>query len=99
MQQSFFGQFVNVTACGRCKGEGQIISTPCKECKGEGRIQVTKRLAVKIPPGVDNDQQIRVTAEGEIGPRGGLPATCTYPYVKPHPYFKRDGADLYSIFL
>ena len=41
VQQSFFGQFVNVTACGRCKGEGQIISTPCKECKGEGRIEVT----------------------------------------------------------
>lgn len=96
VQQSFFGQFVNVTICGKCKGEGQIISMPCKECKGEGRIHVTKRLAVKIPPGVDNDQQIRVTAEGESGPRGGLPGNLyVILSVTPHPQFKRDGADLY----
>ena len=96
VQQSFFGQFVNVTVCNKCKGEGQIISSPCKECKGEGRIHITKRLAVKIPPGVDNDQQIRVTAEGEAGPRGGLPGNLyVILTVKPHPSFKREGADLY----
>lgn len=96
VQQSFFGQFVNVTVCGKCKGEGQIISTPCRECRGEGRIHVTKRLAVKIPPGVDNDQQIRVTSEGESGPRGGLPGNLyVILSVKPHQFFKRDGADLY----
>ena len=96
VQQSFFGQFVNVSACPRCRGEGQIISTPCKECKGEGRVHVTKKLTVKIPPGVDNGQQIRLTGEGEAGPRGG-PAGNLYVIldVKPHPHFKRDGADIH----
>jgi molecular chaperone DnaJ len=96
VQQSFFGQFVNVTVCNRCKGEGQIISSPCKECRGEGRIQSTKRLSVKIPPGVDNDQQIRVTGEGESGPRGGVPGNLYVVLaVKPHAFFKRDGADIH----
>jgi molecular chaperone DnaJ len=96
VQQSFFGQFVNVTVCNRCRGEGQIISSPCKECRGEGRIQTTKKLAVKIPPGVDNDQQIRMTGEGEAAPRGGTQGNLYVVLtVKPHAYFKRDGADIH----
>jgi molecular chaperone DnaJ len=96
VQQSFFGQFVNVTVCARCKGEGQIISTPCKECKGEGRLHATKQITVKIPPGVDNDQQIRLTGEGESGPRGGSPGNLYVVLnVKPHAHFKRDGADIH----
>jgi molecular chaperone DnaJ len=96
VQQSFFGQFVNVSACPRCQGEGQIVATPCKECRGDGRIHATKHLTVKIPAGVDNGQQIRLTGEGEPGPRGG-PAGNLYVVleVKPHPQFKRDGADVY----
>ncbi|MDB5056774.1 MAG: dnaJ [Chloroflexi bacterium] len=96
VQQSFFGQFVNVTVCNRCRGEGQIISTPCKECKGEGRVHATKVLNVKIPPGVDNDQQIRLTGEGESGPHGGIPGNLYVVLnVKPHAQFKRDGADIH----
>jgi molecular chaperone DnaJ len=96
VQQSFFGQFVNVTVCNRCRGEGQIISTPCKECKGEGRVHATKVLTVKIPPGVDSDQQIRLTGEGESGPHGGVPGNLYVVLnVKPHAQFKRDGADIH----
>lgn len=96
VQQSFFGQFVNVSVCNRCQGEGRIIATPCKECRGEGRVHVTKKLTVKIPPGVDNGQQIRLTGEGEPGGRGG-PAGNLYVVleVKPHQYFKRESADVY----
>jgi molecular chaperone DnaJ len=96
VQQSFFGQFVNVSVCNRCRGEGQIVATPCKECKGDGRIHSTRRLTVKVPPGVDNEQQIRLTAEGESGPRGGPPGNLYVVLtVKPHPQFKRDGADVH----
>jgi molecular chaperone DnaJ len=96
VQQSFFGQFVNVTVCNRCRGEGQIISSPCKECHGEGRVHSTKRLSVKIPPGVDNDQQIRVSGEGEAGPKGGTSGNLYVVLaVKPHAFFKRDGADIH----
>lgn len=96
VQQSFLGQFVNVSVCSRCRGEGQIISTPCKECKGEGRLHSSRRLTVKVPPGVDNEQQIRLTGEGESGPRGG-PAGNLYVVlnVKAHATFTRDGADVH----
>jgi molecular chaperone DnaJ len=96
VQQSFFGQFVNVTVCNKCRGEGQVVATPCKECRGDGRVHVSKHLTVKIPPGVDNEQQIRLTGEGESGPRGGTPGNLYVALnVLPHPVFKRDGADIH----
>jgi molecular chaperone DnaJ len=96
VQQSFFGQFVNVAPCPKCRGEGKIISSPCKECKGEGRTHAVKRITVKVPPGVDNEQQIRLTGEGESGPRGGVAGNLYVVLtVRPHPQFKRDGADLH----
>lgn len=96
MQQSVFGQFVNVTACPRCQGEGRIVSSPCKECKGQGRIRHNHSLVVKIPAGVDNGQQIRLTGEGEAGPKGG-PAGNLYVVldVKAHREFKREGSDVF----
>lgn len=96
VQQSVFGQFVNVTACGRCNGEGRIVTNPCHTCQGEGRLRTVKSLKVRIPPGVDNGQQIRLSGEGEAGPKGG-PAGNLYVVleVKPHRYFKREGTDIY----
>ncbi len=96
VQQSVFGQFVNVTACGRCHGEGRIVDKPCKECRGQGRVTKTRQLTVKIPAGVDNGQQIRLSGEGEAGPKGG-PAGNLYVVleVKPHRFFKREGSDVF----
>ncbi len=70
-QQSIFGQFVNVTTCGRCQGEGRIVTEPCTECRGGGRIRNQRKIAVKVPAGVDDGAQIRLTGEGEAGARGG----------------------------
>jgi len=94
-QQSIFGQFVSVVPCDRCHGEGKIVATPCTECKGEGRIRETRKLAVKIPAGIEDGAQIRLAAEGEAGPRGAPPGDLYIEVnVKPHKLFKRDGNDL-----
>ncbi len=70
-QQSIFGQFVNVAACGRCQGEGRIVTNPCSQCRGSGRERKPRRIQVKVPAGVDDGTQIRLTGEGEAGARGG----------------------------
>ncbi|MCC7366568.1 MAG: molecular chaperone DnaJ [Dehalococcoidia bacterium] len=72
-QQSIFGQFVNVSACGRCQGEGRIVSNPCETCRGTGRQRSERKIAVKVPAGVDDGAQIRIGGEGEAGVRGGEP--------------------------
>ena len=95
VQQSVFGQFVNVAPCDRCRGEGRVITAPCKYCKGAGREKRKRKLEVKIPAGVDHGQQMRMSGEGELGgsggPRGNLYLQLN---VKPHEIFRRDEEDL-----
>jgi molecular chaperone DnaJ len=96
VQQSVFGQFVNVVMCEMCAGEGQVVGSPCKECRGTGREERKKKISIKIPAGIDRGQQIRYPGEGEIGPKSG-PAGDLYIVVdvQDHPLFTRDGVDIY----
>lgn len=95
VQQSIFGQFVNVTMCERCRGEGRVITTPCEKCRGQGRVRTNRRVVVNIPAGVDDGINVRVTGEGEVSARGGAPGNLyVILTVKPHPFFKRQGNDI-----
>lgn len=90
-----FGQFMNVTTCHRCQGEGTIVEKPCSRCKGAGKIRKNITINVDIPAGVDNDSVISLRGQGEPGKLGG-PSGDLYVIigVKPHKLFKRNGADL-----
>ncbi|MBU2677493.1 MAG: molecular chaperone DnaJ [Gammaproteobacteria bacterium] len=92
MQQGFFS--IQQT-CPACKGAGTTITDPCKDCHGRGRIRKTRTLAVKVPPGVDDGDRIRLSGEGEAGRNGG-PAGDLYVEIRvnPHKLFERDGSNL-----
>ncbi|MAT91246.1 MAG: molecular chaperone DnaJ [Halioglobus sp.] len=93
MQQGFFQ--VQQT-CPNCRGRGKIITDPCKACHGQGRVEKSKTLSVKVPPGVDTGDRIRLTGEGEAGPEGGPPGDLFVQMsVRQHPIFERDGKHLY----
>ena len=93
--QSIFGQVVNVVSCPTCQGQGKLVRQPCSECRGQGRVERTKRLSLKIPPGVDTGSQIRLTGEGEAGVRGGAPGDLYVVIrVKPHPELTRRDQDV-----
>ena len=95
-QRSVFGQFINVTACDRCRGEGWIIPKPCTKCRGTGRERMTRTLEVSVPAGVDNGSQIRLTGEGELGTNGGPRGSCYVVLrVGEHPIFERVDDDLH----
>lgn len=93
MQQGFFS--VQQT-CPTCHGQGQVIEDPCPACHGHGTVQETKTLSVKVPPGVDTGDRIRLAGEGEAGSHGA-PTGDLYVQirVKDHPIFTRDGNNLY----
>src|SRR5713101_6164118 len=93
--QSIFGQIVNVASCPRCNGEGKVIERPCKSCGGSGHRPGEKKVRVNIPAGVDSGSQIRLTGEGEVGPRNGAPGDLYIVIqVKPHAVLKRQGTDV-----
>ena len=73
VRSTLLGQMVNVAACGRCRGSGQVVEQACPTCRGEGRTERRRTLRVSVPAGIDDGHQIRLTGEGEAGPRGGTP--------------------------
>jgi molecular chaperone DnaJ len=93
MQQGFFS--VQQT-CPRCHGKGTVIDDPCPSCRGQGRVQEHKTLSVKVPPGVDSGDRIRLTGEGEAGEHGGPPGDLYVQVaVKPHEIFSREDSHLF----
>ena len=93
MQQGFFS--VQQT-CPRCRGTGKTISDPCATCGGSGKSRGNKTISVKVPPGVDNGDRIRLAGEGEPGQSGGPPGDLyVNVVVKPHLIFTRDDTDLH----
>ena len=90
------GFFSIQQTCPQCHGRGKIIPEPCPACAGAGRVRKHKTLSVKIPAGVDQDDRIRLSGEGEAGLNGG-PAGDLYVVVslKPHPVFQRENNDLH----
>ena len=94
-QQSVFGQFVQVADCGSCRGQGKVVSDPCTQCRGQGRERAKRKLAVTIPPGIEEDTQIRLSNEGEHGINGGPPGDLYIAFrIEEHEYFIRDGINI-----
>jgi len=95
VSQSLFGQFVNVTTCSRCHGEGKILKNPCDVCRGEGRKQGQGLVEVDIPPGVTSGNYITVRGEGNAGPKGGRNGdVIIFIDEIEHEYFERHGDDI-----
>lgn len=90
------GFFTIERTCSTCSGAGTVIKSPCKPCGGTGRVRREKTLKVNIPKGIDSGRRIRLTGEGEAGVRGGSSGDLyVLITVKPHKFFRRDGANLY----
>ncbi|HTT02159.1 MAG TPA: molecular chaperone DnaJ [Steroidobacteraceae bacterium] len=89
------GFFQLQQTCPRCRGAGTIIKNPCDTCLGQGRIRRNKKLAVKVPAGVDTGDRVRLGGEGEAGRNGGPPGDLYVEIqVRDHPIFERDGEHL-----
>jgi molecular chaperone DnaJ len=95
-QSPLFGTIVTATTCPACHGEGEVVSSACSQCSGRKRMQVSRKIKVNVPAGVDNGTRIRLAGEGEAGmlggPRGNLYVVLS---VEEHPVFTRDEFDIH----
>ncbi len=93
-QQGFFAVELTCTMCG---GSGSTLKDPCETCYGEGRILKVRTVSVNIPAGIDTNNRVRITGEGEAGIRGGASGDLyVFTKIKPHPLFTREGANLHA---
>lgn len=95
VSRSVFGQFVNISTCNNCGGEGKIIKDPCLTCRGDGRVQGEATVKVTIPAGVSEGNYISLRGEGNAGMRGGQPGDVIVMIeVEPHEVFTRNNDDV-----
>src|SRR6185503_18466388 len=94
-RRTIFGNIQSSVICDNCDGDGKIPEKPCEECKGTGVLRQHKTIEVKIPAGIDDNQRIRVSGEGEMGYKGSSPGDLYLLIrVKPSKEFKRQGQNI-----
>jgi molecular chaperone DnaJ len=90
------GFFQMSSTCPHCHGEGSLVTDPCNDCNGSGLVDKTKKVALKIPAGVDTGARMRLRGEGEGGRKGGASGDLyVVVHVEEHEFFKRDGSTIY----
>lgn len=95
VSRSIFGQFVNVSVCVNCSGEGKIVKDKCKDCGGDGRIRSENTIKVNIPPGVAEGNYIPLRGQGNTGVRGGQSGDLlVFIEEERHKYFVRQEDDI-----
>lgn len=95
VSRSVFGQFVNITTCQNCSGEGRVIKEPCPACRADGRLQGDSTIKVQIPAGVSEGNYIPLRGEGNVGKRGGPSGDIIVVIEEePHSVFTRSADDV-----
>lgn len=70
IQRTFFGNMVAQVPCTACRGRGYVFSETCSSCKGQGRVRRREKIQINIPAGIDENQLLRVSGMGNLGPGG-----------------------------
>ena len=92
--ETSFGRLRQEAACDECEGDGKVSKNKCKKCSGRGVVFEKKKIKIKIPRGIDNDQVIRVGGGGN-DVKGGISGDLMVVVrVKPHDVFQRDGNNI-----
>ncbi|MCA9355522.1 molecular chaperone DnaJ [Candidatus Kaiserbacteria bacterium] len=94
-RQSIMGSFTTVRECSACYGTGQIPKEKCPHCVGVGVLRTEEEITIKVPPGIQNGEVIRMTGRGEALPHGGQPGDMYIKvHVEPHKTIRREGSTL-----
>ena len=97
VQQRMLGAVYNTTqVCPTCGGKGKKIEQPCAKCSGGGRVKAKRKIDIKIPAGINDEQSLSLKGRGDAGinggPSGDFVATVS---VRPDPIFERKRYDVY----
>ncbi len=93
--RSIFGQFLSVSPCPSCAGEGTVVRDPCPACHGDGRLKADKTVQIDVPAGVADHHYLTVRGQGVPGPRNAPPGDLIAVLdIKEDPRFERHGEDL-----
>ncbi len=98
-QRTPFGVMSTTRQCQECGGKGKTIKNPCQKCRGTGAVAKPQSVDIEIPAGIDDRQSLTVRGGGNPGVNGGPTGDLRVNVnVRPHPFFERDGFDVWCEF-
>ncbi len=92
-----FGQggFAVNRPCPKCRAKGTVASSTCGKCAGDGDVVIDKKIMVRVPPGVETGQQVRLKGQGQRSEHGGKSGDLLVTFnVKSDRFLKRDGLNI-----
>lgn len=95
-QRTILGTFQTESTCPNCGGSGTTFESTCTDCRGKGLVNKKKTLKVRVPRGVDNADQLRMSGKASSGLNGGPNGDVYIEFsVKEHPIYQREQSDIY----
>lgn len=93
-RNSPLGAFTSVRTCPSCEGAGKTPKERCATCSGHGILRKEEEVKLDIPRGMDNGEMIRMPGRGEAIKNGAPGDLYIKVHVKPHPLFRKEGANI-----
>ena len=93
---TILGRMQTAATCNSCGGSGQIIDKRPNDADAQGLKIVEETVSIKIPPGVEQGMQLKVSGKGNEAPGNGIAGDLLVAIeTKEHPTLKREGDNLH----
>jgi len=96
IQNTILGRMQTSATCSTCGGSGQIIDKKPENADANGMLTTEETVSIKIPAGVVDGMQLKVTGKGNDAPGNGIPGDLLVAIEeKPHESLQREGDNLH----
>lgn len=93
---TILGRMQTASPCTTCGGAGQIIDKKPADADAQGLKATEETVSIKIPAGVEDGMQLKVTGKGNDAPGNGVPGDLLVGIEeKQHPTLQREGDNLH----
>ncbi|HMC01883.1 MAG TPA: molecular chaperone DnaJ [Flavobacteriaceae bacterium] len=93
---TILGRMQTATTCSTCGGAGQIIDRKPTEADANGQVYKEETISVKIPAGVVDGMQLKVSGKGNEAPGDGISGDLLVALEEEkHPKLQREGDNLH----
>lgn len=96
IQNTILGRMQTSSPCSTCGGLGQVIDSKPTNADADGMIVTEETVSIKIPAGVVDGMQLKVSGKGNDAPGNGVPGDLLVAIEEePHPTLQREGDNLH----
>ena len=93
---TILGRMQSASTCPSCGGSGQILDKKPNNADAQGMILEDETVSIKIPAGVVDGMQLKVSGKGNDAPGNSIPGDLIVVIEElEHEFLKREGEDLH----